>query len=100
MKVLESGKQSFTKQAKEFTIQYFTSFYKTFNERFSKNSTLRKMYPYSVLFWSVFSRSWTKYGEILCITLYSVRIRENTDQNNSEYGHILRSANLNESGIE
>ena len=23
---------------------------------------------------------------------YSVRMRENTDQNNSEYGHLLRSA--------
>ena len=27
---------------------------------------------------------------------YSVRTRENTDQNNSEYGHFLRSANLKE----
>ena len=25
------------------------------------------------------------------ISPYSVRMRENTDQNNSEYGHILRS---------
>ena len=25
------------------------------------------------------------------ISLYSVRMRENTDQNNSEYGHSLRS---------
>ena len=36
---------------------------------------LHKKCPYSELFWSVFS----------CI-------RENTDQNNSEYGHFLRSA--------
>ena len=35
--------------------------------------------PYSELFWSVFSDIWTEYGEI-----YSVRMRENTDQNNSE----------------
>ena len=34
----------------------------------------------------------TEYKEILCISPYSVRMRENTDQNNSEYGHFLRSA--------
>ena len=31
-------------------------------------------------FWSVFSRIWTQYGEILRISLYSVRMRENMDQ--------------------
>ena len=31
-------------------------------------------------FWSVFSHIWTEYGEILRISLYSVRMRENTDQ--------------------
>ena len=31
-------------------------------------------------FWSVFSRIWTEYGEIRSISLYSVRMRENTDQ--------------------
>ena len=31
-------------------------------------------------FWSVFSCIWTEYGEILFISLYSVRMRENTDQ--------------------
>ena len=45
------------------------------------------------LFWSVFSRIWTGYGEIRSISPYSVRMRENTDQNNSEYGHSLRSVN-------
>ena len=49
--------------------------------------TLRKKYPYSELFWSVFCRIWTEYGEIP----YSVRMRENTDQNNSEYKHFSRS---------
>ena len=44
---------------------------------------------YSELFWSVFSRIWTEYR-----ALYSVRMRENTDQNNSEYGHFLRSDKL------
>ena len=36
------------------------------------------MYPYSELFWSVFSRIRTEYGL-------------NADQNNFEYGHLLRS---------
>ena len=44
---------------------------------------LRKKCPYSELFWSVFSRIRTEYGEILCISPYSVRMRENTDQNNT-----------------
>ena len=33
----------------------------------------------------------TKYGEMLRISPCSVRMREYTDQNNSEYGHYLRS---------
>ena len=53
--------------------------------------TLRKTCPYSELFWSVFSRIWTEHGEILRISPYLVGIRENTNQNNSEYGHFLRS---------
>ena len=32
-------------------------------------------------FWSVFSRIRAEYGEILCISPYSVQMRENTDQN-------------------
>ena len=40
---------------------------------------LHKMCPYSELFWSVSSRIWTEYGEILHISSYSVRMRENTD---------------------
>ena len=46
------------------------------------SGTLRKKCPYSELFWSAFSRIRTEYGE-------SVRIRENTDQNNSKYGPVL-----------
>ena len=53
--------------------------------------TLREKCPYSQLFWSVFSHIRIKHGEILRISPYSVRMRENTDQNNSEYGHFLRS---------
>ena len=38
--------------------------------------------------WSVFSRIRTEYGEIRSISRYSVRMRENTDQNNLESEHI------------
>ena len=38
--------------------------------------TLRKKCPYSKLFWSVFSRIRTEYGEILRISSYSVRMRK------------------------
>ena len=50
---------------------------------------MRKKCPYSELFWSAFSRIWTEYGEVLRISPYSVRMRENADQNNSKYGHFL-----------
>ena len=50
--------------------------------------SLREKCPYSELFWSAFSRIWTEYGEILCISLCLVRILENANQNNSEYGHF------------
>ena len=33
----------------------------------------------------------TEYGEIRDISPYSVRMQENTDQNNSKCGHFLRS---------
>ena len=59
----------------------------------SKSFTFRKNCAYSELFWFVFSCIRTEYGEILRISLYLVQIRENADQNNSEYGHLLRSVN-------
>ena len=40
-------------------------------------------------FWSVFSRIRTEYGEIRSTSPYSVRMRENKDQNNSEYAHAV-----------
>ena len=46
---------------------------------------------YSELFWSVFSRIRTEYGEMLRISPYSVRMRKKTDQNNSEYRYFSRS---------
>ena len=51
-----------------------------------------KKCPYSELFWSVISRIRTEYGGILRIFPYLVQMRENKDQNNSEYGHFSRSA--------
>ena len=48
--------------------------------------TLRKKCPYSELFWSAFFRILIEYGEIR-------NMWENVDQNNSEYGHLLRSVN-------
>ena len=57
----------------------------------NRRCSLRKKCPYSEFFWSAFSRIWTEYGEILRISPYSVRMRENTDQNNSEYGQFSRS---------
>ena len=41
--------------------------------------------PYSELFWSIFSRFKSEYGEILR-SRYSFRMREKIDQQNSEYG--------------
>ena len=54
--------------------------------------SLRKRGPQSELFWSVYSRIRTEYVEIQSrISPYSVRMRENTDQSSSEYGHFSRS---------
>ena len=50
--------------------------------------------PYSELFWSAFFHIRTEYGETRSIFPYSVQMRENTDQNNSEYGHFSRSVNI------
>ena len=72
-------------------------------------TTLCQKCLYSKLFWSVFSRIWTEYGEIRSDLQIqrdtgiseiseiqrdpdSVHIRKNTDQNNSKYGHFSRSA--------
>ena len=52
---------------------------------------LRKKCPCSELFWPAFFRIRTECGEILRMSPYSVRMRENADYNNSEYGHSLRS---------
>ena len=56
--------------------------------------TLREKCLYSEIFWSVFSRIWSEYGEILRISPSSVRMRENMDQKNSEHRHFSRSVNI------
>ena len=58
---------------------------------FYSTRVLRKNCPYSELLWSVFSRIQTEYGELWSVRPYSIQMRENTDQNNSEYGHLSRS---------
>ena len=66
---------------------------------------------YSEFFWSVFSRIQTEYEEIRSISPYSVQMRENKDQNNSEHGYFshsdgsnypfwLKSQNLNQKPYE
>ena len=55
------------------------------NKRNIKHALCEKC-SYSELFWSEFSRIQTEYGQ-----MQSIRRRENEDQNNSEYGHFLRS---------
>ena len=65
---------------------------------FSHWLSLRKKCPYSELFWSAFFPHFPAFG--LNTGRYSVslriqsecgKVRKNTDQNNSEYGHFLRS---------
>ena len=52
---------------------------------------LREECLYLKLFWSALSRIRTEYGESRSIPPCSIGMRENADQNNSEYGHFLRS---------
>ena len=61
--------------------------------KINTNTTL-KVSVYGVILvhiFPAFSRFRTEYGKILRIYPYSDRMRENADQNNSEYGHFLRS---------
>ena len=53
--------------------------------------TLRKKCPYSELFWSVFSRIPTEYGNLLHEPPNSAQMLENTDQKYSQYGHFSHS---------
>ena len=53
--------------------------------------SLREKCPYLELFWSAFPSIRAEYGEMLRISPYPIRMRENAEKNHSEYGHILRS---------
>ena len=55
---------------------------------------LREKCPYLELFWSTFASIRIEYWEILCISAYSVQMRENADQNNSESGNFSRSVGV------
>ena len=63
----------------EILLKYVTFFIQT---------EFQTLYMYSELLWSIFSRIRTEYEEILRSSPYSVRMRENMDQNNSEHGHF------------
>ena len=49
---------------------------------------------YSEFFWSVFSSIRTEFGDLQSKSPYSVRIPENTDQINSEYGYFFAVIDL------
>ena len=89
LEIPESGAENYhTTYLTDFTDFPHTEFCKTCN---SKSFSLHKKCPYSEFFWSVFSHIWNEYGKIRSISLYSVQMRENTDQKNSEHGHFSRS---------
>ena len=53
--------------------------------------TVRKVSKYGDFTGPYFPHIRTEYGEILRISPYSVRMRQNTDQKNSVLGHISHS---------
>ena len=55
---------------------------------------MREKGPYWEFFWSVFSRISAESGEIRSISLNSVQMGENTDQNNSKYGYFSCSVTV------
>ena len=61
------------------------------SDKLSVTLTVQKVSA-SGVFWSVFFCILTEYGQILRMSPYSVQMRENMDQKNSEYGHFSRSA--------
>ena len=70
-------------QTKLLAINYF--------RKKAQSQALLKKCPYLEFFWSLFSCILTEYGEILRVSPHSIRMWENTDQKNSEYGHFLSS---------
>ena len=73
---------------KEFDAQVSCQILKIFEQHsntYTQRHPVRKKCLYSELFWSAFSRIWTENAK------NAEKMRENEDQNNSEYGHFLRS---------
>ena len=66
------------------------SWKKNFSFNFSTANTAWKVSVFGVILVRIFPQSdWIRRD-----TQYSVRMRENTDQNNSEHGHFLRCVSL------
>ena len=64
--------------------------------------TMLEKCPYSKFFWFVFSRIWTKYGEIFRISPYSVRIREirtRKTANTNTFHAMLAISNIHASRV-
>ena len=74
---------------KDFNILFKTI--RSCRQRYGK-TILHKKCPYLELFWSAFSGIWTECGEMGSTCPYPVRMRGNTDQNNSKCGHFPRRA--------
>ena len=73
-----------------FPKQSVNYFHKKMHQRCLIESYTAQCSP-SEFFWSLFSHIWTEYGKVLRISPQSVRMRENMERKNSEYGHFLRS---------
>ena len=56
------------------------------------SALLYKKWPYLEFFWSAFSWIRTKYGNLQSKSPYSVRMRANADQKNSEYEYFSHRA--------
>ena len=55
---------------------------------------LREKRLYLEFFWSLYSRIWNKYGNLLRKSSYSVQMRENADKKNSKYRYFPRSVTV------
>ena len=53
---------------------------------------MRKKSPYSEFFWPVFFCIWTDYEDLPCKSPYSIRMRENRNQESSECGHLYSAS--------
>ena len=53
-----------------------------------------KKFMCSEFFWSLYSRIWTDYSDLLRIFPYSLRVRENAEQKSSEHEYFSRSVCL------